>query len=111
MTMLLSLAATSCQEELTYQPGEKDADGCYGVYFPIQSGTGDIQIEPGDPTFFTYTVRRLNTEGELHVPVKITDDARVFSATEIVFKDEEPVAELKVYFPSIDRGVTYDCNI
>ena len=111
MTVLLSFAAASCQEELTYQPGEADPDGCYGVYFPIQSGTGDIQIEPGDPTFFTYTVRRLNTEGELHVPVKITDAARVFSATEIVFKDEEPVAELVVYFPSIDRGVTYDCTI
>ena len=111
MTVMLSLAFSSCQEELTYQPGEADAEDCYGVYFPIQTGTGDIQIEPGDPTFFTYTVRRLNTEGELHVPVKITDNAKVFSAAEIVFKDEEPVAELMVYFPSIDRGVTYDCTI
>ena len=111
MTVLLSLAVSSCQEEITYQPGEADPDGCYGVYFPIQSGTGDIQIEPGDPTYFTYTVRRTNTEGELHVPVKITDDAKVFSATEIVFKDEEPVAELVVYFPSIERGVTYDCTL
>ena len=111
MTVLLSLAFSSCQEELTYQPGEADAEDCYGVYFPIQSGTGDIMIEPGDTTYFTYTVRRTNTEGELHVPVKITDDAKVFSAAEIVFKDEEPVAELMVYFPSIDRGVTYDCTL
>lgn len=111
MTALLSLAFTSCQDELTYQPGEKDAEGCYGVYFPLQAGTGDIQIEPGDPTYMTYTVRRANTEGELHIPVKITDDQRVFSASEIVFKDEEPTAELVVYFPSIERGVTYDCTI
>ena len=43
--------------------------------------------------------------------MKITDDQRVFSASEIVFKDEEPTAELVVYFPSIERGVTYDCTI
>ena len=111
MTVILSIAFSSCQKELTYQPGEKDAENCYGVYFPAQSGTGDIQIEPGDPTFFTYTVRRSNTEGELHIPVKITDDKRIFSASEIVFKDEEPTAELVVYFPSIERGVKYDCTI
>lgn len=111
MAALLSLALSSCQDELTYQPGEPDAEDCYGVYFPIQSGTGDIQIEPGDPTYFKYTVRRMNTEGELHIPVKITDDAKVFSASEIVFRDEEPTAELVVYFPSIERGITYDCTI
>ena len=111
MTVLLSVAFSSCQDELTYQPGELDAEDCYGVYFPIQGGTGDIQIEPGDQTFFTYTVRRSNTEGELHIPVKITDEAKVFSASEIVFRDEEPTAELVVYFPSIERGVTYDCTI
>lgn len=111
MTILISLAVVSCQEELRYQPGEADNENCYGVYFPVQSGTGDIQIEPTDPTVFTFKVRRTNTEGDLNVPVKITDPAHVFSVYEIEFKDEEPVADLVVTFPSIEIGVTYDCTL
>lgn len=111
MAVLLSFAMSSCQEELVYQPGEADDENCYGVYFPIQDGTGDIQIEPTDPTVFTFKVRRTKAEGELRVPVKITDPAHVFSVHEIVFKDEEPVADLIVTFPSIERGVTYDCTL
>ena len=108
---LMTFAFSACQEELTYNAGEPDAENCYGVFFPIQNGTGDIQIEPTDPTTFKFTVRRLNTEGRLHVPVKVTDTAHVFSVSEIVFEDEEPTAELEVYFPSIERGVTYDCTL
>ena len=46
MTILISLAVVSCQEELRYQPGEADNENCYGVYFPVQSGTGDIHPTP-----------------------------------------------------------------
>ena len=108
---LLAFASVSCQKELKYEPGEVDHENCYGVYFPIQNGTGDLQIEPSDPTVFKYTVRRTKTDGELHVPVKITDTAQVFSVTEIVFKDEEAVAEVEVYFPSIELGKTYECTL
>lgn len=110
-TALLAFAAVACQEEFRYEPGEPDHENCYGVYFPIQGGTGDLQIEPSDPTAFKYTVRRTKTEGELHVPIKITDTAQVFSVTEIVFKDEEAVAEIEVYFPSIELGKTYECTL
>lgn len=110
-TALLALAAVSCQEEFRYEPGEADHENCYGVYFPVQKGTGDMQIEPGDPTVLKYTVRRTNTDGELHVPVTITDTAQVYSVTEIVFRDEEAVAEIEVYFPSIELGQTYECTL
>lgn len=111
ITVLLSFTMTSCMEELKYLPGEEDAENCYGVYFPVQNGTGDLQLEPGDRTTLTYSVRRTNTEGELHVPVKIVDTAQVFSATEIVFRDEEAVAQVQVYFPSIELGKTYECTL
>ena len=111
ISAVFAFAAISCQEELRYQPGEPDAENCYGVYFPVQSGAGDLQIEPSDSKVLTYTVRRTNTDGELYVPVKIVDSAQVFSVTEIHFKDEEPVAELQVYFPSIEMGKTYECTI
>jgi hypothetical protein len=111
ISAIFALSAISCQEELKYQPGEPDHENCYGVYFPSQNGTGDLQIEPTDSRVLTYTVRRTNTDGELHVPVKIVDTAQVFSVTEIHFKDEEPVAELQVYFPSIELGKTYECTL
>lgn len=111
VSAVFAFAAVSCQEELRYQPGEQDAENCYGVFFPVQTGVGDLQIEPSDPTVFTYTVRRSRTEGELHVPVKVLDTAQVFSVTEIVFQDEESVAELQVYFPSIEMGKTYECTL
>ena len=41
-TALLALAAVSCQEEFRYEPGEADHENCYGVYFPVQKGTGDM---------------------------------------------------------------------
>lgn len=111
VSAVFAFAAVSCQEELRYQPGEQDAENCYGVFFPVQTGVGDLQIEPTDPTVLTYTVRRSRTEGELHVPVKVLDTAQVFSVTEIVFQDEEAVAEVQVYFPSIEMGKTYECTL
>ena len=111
ISAIFAFSALSCQEELRYQPGEQDHENCYGVYFPVQKGTGDLQIEPNDPTVLTYTVRRSNTDGELHVPIKIVDTAQVFSVTEIHFKDEEAVAEVQVYFPSIEMGKTYECTL
>ena len=111
VSAVFAFAAVSCQEELRYQSGEQDAENCYGVFFPVQTGAGDLQIEPTDPTVLTYTVRRSRTEGELHVPVKVLDTAQVFSVTEIVFQDEEAVAEVQVYFPSIEMGKTYECTL
>ena len=111
VSAVFAFAAVSCQEELRYRPGEQDAENCYGVFFPVQTGAGDLQIEPTDPTVLTYTVRRSRTEGELHVPVKVLDTAQVFSVTEIVFQDEEAVAEVQVYFPSIEMGKTYECTL
>ena len=111
ISAIFAFSALSCQEELKYQPGEKDHENCYGVYFPVQTGAGDLQVEPSDPTVLTYTVRRTKTDGELYVPVKIVDTAQVFSVTEIHFEDEEAVTELQVYFPSIEMGKTYECTL
>ena len=111
ISAIFAFSALSCQEELRHQPGEQDHENCYGVYFPVQTGTGDLQVEPSDPSVLTYTVRRSKTDGELYVPVKIVDTAQVFSVTEIHFEDEEAVTELQVYFPSIEMGKTYECTL
>lgn len=111
ISAIFAYAAISCQEELRYEPGDPDAENCYGVYFPVQNGTGDLQIEPNDQTVLTYTVRRTKTDGEIYVPIKIVDTAQVFSVTEVHFRDEEAVAEVQVYFPSIQMGKTYECTL
>lgn len=111
ISAIFAFAAISCQEELRYEPGDPDAENCYGVYFPVQNGTGDLQIEPNDQTVLTYTVRRTKTDGEIYVPIKIVDTAQVFSVTEVHFRDEEAVAEVQVYFPSIQMGKTYECTL
>ena len=54
--------------------GDLSADVTYGVYFPVQKGTGDIQLSPDDSKSFKFTVRRLVTKGELTVPVKIESE-------------------------------------
>jgi hypothetical protein len=111
MTALLSVVLASCIQEEPYAPGELDAESCYGVYFPTQSGTGDLQIEPDDPTTLTYLVRRANSRGELRVPVTIKSNYPVFSVDEVVFEDGSPVAEVVVHFPTAKIATTYDCTL
>jgi hypothetical protein len=111
MTALLSVVLASCIQEEPYAPGELDAESCYGVYFPTQSGTGDLQIEPDDPTTLTYLVRRANSRGELRVPVTIKSNYPVFSVDEVVFEDGSPVAEVVVHFPTAKIATTYECTL
>ena len=111
MTALLSVVLVSCVQEEPYAPGELDAESCYGVYFPTQSGTGDLQIEPEDPTTLTYLVRRANSRGELRVPVTIKANYPIFSVDEVVFEDGSPVAEVVVHFPTAKIATTYECTL
>lgn len=110
--MLVSFLMTSCVEEMTAQLGDPDNKDCYGVYFPSQKGLGDIQVGPDDPKTLTLQVRRTNTRGSLTVPLTIeSEHMGIFSTSELVFEEDAPVAEVKVYFPNIKLGVKYDCTI
>ena len=110
--LMMSLLMTSCVEEMTAELGTPDNPDCFGVYFPTQEGTGDIQIGPDDSKTLKFKVRRTNTRGSISVPVTIeSNHPGVFTATEIYFEEDAPTAELEVYFPSIKLGVTYDCTI
>lgn len=111
MTALLSMVMFSCAQEEMHAPGELDNENCYGVYFPAQKGLGDIQIEPDDPTTMKFIVRRVNSRGEIRVPVSISSNYPVFTVDEIVFEDGSPVSELVVHFPSAKIAVTYECTL
>ena len=110
--LLMSLIMTSCVEEMKAELGAPDNEDCYGVYFPTQEGTGDLQIGPDDSKTLKFKVRRTNTRGSLTVPVTVESSyPGVFTATEIYFEEDAPTADLEVYFPTVKLGVTYDCTI
>ena len=111
MTALLSLVLASCAQKEMHAPGELDAEGCYGVYFPTQNGVGDLQIEPDDPTTLTFMVRRSNSRDEIRVPVKIKSNYPIFTVDEVVFKDGESTAQVVVHFPSAKIASTYECTL
>ena len=111
MTALLSLVLASCTQKEMHAPGELDAEGCYGVYFPTQNGVGDLQIEPDDPTTLTFMVRRSNSRDEIRVPVRIKSNYPIFTVDEVVFKDGESTAPVVVHFPSAKIATTYECSL
>lgn len=69
--LFLPLMMTSCAEELNDITGDPDSKDCYGIYFPSQKGTGDLQVGPDDPKSMKFTVRRTNTRGKVSVPVTV----------------------------------------
>lgn len=110
--LLMPFMMASCEQEMTAELGEPDNADCYGVYFPSQAGTGDLQVGPDDAKTVKFKVRRLNTRGALEVPVVIESNyPGVFSSTEIYFEEDSPTAEIEVYFPTIKQGVKYDCTV
>lgn len=110
--LFASLLITSCVKEMTAELGEPDNKDCYGIYFPSQKGTGDLQVGPEDAKSMTFMVRRTNTRGKVTVPVTIeSNHPGVFSATEIVFEEDAPTASIDVFFPTIKQGIKYECTI
>lgn len=110
--LFVSLMAVSCAQEMEAELGAADNADCYGVYFPSQKGTGDLQIGPDDKKSLVFSVRRLNTIGAVTVPVTIeSEHPGVFSVSELRFEEDSPTAELEVFFPTIKLGVRYDCTI
>lgn len=109
---LMSITMTGCVEETIAEVGSPDHENCHGVYFPVQEGTGDIQIDPNDPTSFKFIVKRLNARGELRVPIRIESNYEgMFSTSEVIFEEDNPAAEVEVFFPSAKMGVTYECTL
>lgn len=112
MAAMLPFFLLSCTPEEVASVGDPDAENCYGVFFPSQTGAGDIQIDPDDPRYFTFRVSRKKTTDAITVPVKIqSETAEVFTVSELYFEEDASSAELNVYFPSAEMGKTYNCTL
>ena len=112
MAAMLSFLLLSCTQEEIASVGDPDAENCYGVFFPSQSGTGDNQIDPDDPRHFTFKVSRKKTDDAITVPVRIqSETAEIFTVSELYFEEDASTAEIQVYFPSAQMGKTYNCTL
>ena len=80
--------AVSCSQDATHEAGAPEVEGCFGVYFPEQDNTGDIELDPTEALTFTYTATRTNSEGEATVPVVVVENTEdMFTVGEIVFAE------------------------
>ena len=108
----LALATTACLKEEEYQKGAADVEGCYGVYFPTQDAAGSHTYDPSQPTEVEFTAVRLNSEGDITVPLKYTEShPGIFQLGELAFEDGQTEATLKVTFPESENGVTYKLSL
>lgn len=108
----LALASTACVKEAEYEKGPQDVEGCYGVYFPTQEAAGDHTYDPSQATEVEFTVVRLNSEGDITVPVKYKEShPGIFKVGELKFVDGQTESTLKVTFPDSENGVNYNLSL
>ena len=109
----LAFAVVSCQEKIQpHEPGEPEASGCYGVYFPAQAASGSHVYNPTQDPSVEITVARTNTSGAITVPVKVSfSEDGIFNLSDISFADGQEETTAVLRFDSAVEGVTYDASI
>lgn len=113
ITILLaaaSLFAVSCQQkEEAYEWGPKDDANCYGVYFPAQT-LPSVQ-DPTQAPEAQITLKRLNSNGAITVPIELKSNENVFSVGQAQFADGQDETTVTLSFPSAEDGVNYTCEL
>lgn len=96
--------SASCAKEQIHEAGEPEEEGCYGVYFPAQDL--DLTLDPADDMTFTIIAARTNSNGDITVPLTITDTSGLFNFSPLVFEDGQTESYITVTF-DIEVGVSY----
>ncbi len=108
----VSAAAVSCKETNEYEWGEGDIAGCYGVYFPVQEASGSHTLDPTQEPSATITVKRVNTDGAITVPVVTTfSENGVFEISPISFENGQSETTFTLSFPNAKEGTNYSASI
>ena len=102
-------AFTACSDDETYVPGMPDAADCYGVYFPAQQTS--FELDPAEDTKLTFIAARTKAADAITVPVAILRGGETLSVSEIVFADGEDETEFTVSFPDAAVGTTYNFDL
>lgn len=103
----LSLFAAACSPVEEYKPGSEDDPTCFGVYFPAQETA--IVRSPEESTMISFTVARTNTEGDLIVPVTVSDTSSIFNIKPVnaVFEDGQSETTISFDYARIAVGQEY----
>lgn len=108
---LIAFTASCVKEYGPHEPGEPDNANCYGVYFPVQEGTGAHTFDPTQPTEADIIVARQHANGAITVPVEIVDENGVFNVEPITFADGQSETVLHITFPNASIGVEYPLSV
>ena len=97
-----AFAVVSCQEKVQpHEPGEPDASGCYGVYFPTQEASGMHVYSPVQDPSVEIKLKRSNTSGSITVPVKCSfSEDGIFNVADATFADGQEETTFTVRFDS-----------
>ena len=103
----LALFAAACSPVEEYKPGSEDDPTCFGVYFPAQETA--IVRSPEESTMISFTVARTNTEGDLIVPVTVSDTSSIFNIKPVnaVFEDGQSETTISFDYARIAVGQEY----
>ena len=107
-----AFAVVSCQEKVQpHEPGEPDASGCYGVYFPTQEASGMHVYSPVQDPSVEIKLKRSNTSGSITVPVKCSfSEDGIFNVADATFADGQEETTFTVRFDSAKEGNTYSAS-
>lgn len=118
----LPLMLASCVEEVVREPGQKDLENCYGVYFKeLDKASQNLELDPSAKTEVTLTALRPNSEDienlpAITVPVEVTSPKSasglsVFELSEIKFEEGQISTDFTVSFPEAELGKACKCVI
>lgn len=112
IALMSIIALASCGDDDKYVAGVQDSADKVGVYFPTTDG-GSNEVDPADPTEFTFKVARMNTNGAVSVPLNVvTNDEKIFQVPATAeFEDGEAETTVKVTFPGAAVGTTYALTV
>lgn len=109
---LAAFVLAGCTDDIDYTPGEGEDPNSYGVYFPSQDNSGDIELDPADETVLEFKAMRRKTDDAIVVPVEVTSSQEgLFKVSEIKFEAGQPETTFTVSFDGAQIAKTYSCSL
>lgn len=98
----------ACADDIEYSKGSY-AEETFGLQFPESKS---IEIAPDDNAVVTYEVRRRDTEGEVQLPVVVTENTdSIFEISPITFADGDSIALMRIDFSKAEIGKNYSLKL
>lgn len=106
--ILVATLFASCTDDVDYSKGNR-AEETFGLKFPSSQS---VEIAPDDEATVTYEVKRKDVEGEVTLPVIITENTdEVFKVSPITFADGDSVAIMNIDFSKAEVGKSYSLKL